>query len=300
MKTWTDKTALPRKTFLQSVKGVHAIYCTSSDKIDTELLNAAGDSLKIVASASTGLNHVDIEECRKRNIKIGYTADSLTESVAEYTVALMLATGRHFIEANKAVYNGVWLATGSASPNFMCGVGIKDSVIGIIGFGRIGQQIARLVKPFKPLKTVFSNRSARAEEAKEIGCERVTLEELLGISDFVIVTCALVPETTGLINEEKLKLMKPTGIIINTARGAVINQEHLIKALQSKQIGGAGLDVTDPEPLPLDSPLLKMDNVVLMPHIGSAVFKTRYLMAEITAKNIINGLAGKEMVHEYK
>lgn len=277
-----------------------AIYCTLVDKIDKDVLNAAGDNLKVVATISVGLDHIDLEECHSRKIRVGYTPDVLTDATAELTVALMLATGRRLMEANKAVYNGEWAAAGPWSPNFMCGMGIKDSVVGIVGFGRIGQEVAKRIKPFKPKKLQFQNRSARSQAAEEIGIDRVGLEELLETSDYIVLTCALSTDTKALINESTLNLMKPNAILINSARGAVVNQDHLYCALKLNKIRAAGLDVTCPEPLPLDHPLMDLDNIVILPHIGSADMKTRIEMAEITAKNILAALNADEMVAECK
>lgn len=181
----------------------------------------------------------------------------------------------------------------------MCGPAIKNSTIGIVGFGRIAQEVAKRLLPFKPKNIVYSNRSAnREKEAKEIGAERVSFENLLQMSDFVILLCPLTPETTHLINSKTLALMKSTAILINVARGQVVEQNDLYEALRNGVIRAAGLDVTTPEPILLDNPLLTLENCVIVPHIGSAEIETRIEMARVTAENILGALNNKEMVSE--
>jgi len=181
----------------------------------------------------------------------------------------------------------------------MCGPGIKNSTVGIVGFGRIAQEVVKRIIPFKPKSIIYTNRSAsREKEAKELGVQRVPLNELLTTSDFVILLCALTPETTHLINAKTLATMKPTAILINCARGQCVEQSDLYEALRSNVIRAAGLDVTTPEPLPLDSPLLTLSNCVVLPHIGSADIETRSEMSRITACNILAGLKNGQMISE--
>lgn len=237
-----------------------------------------------------------MNECKNRGIRIGYTPDVLTDATADLTIALLLATSRRLIEGNRDVHNGGWK---SWSPLYMCGPAIKNSTIGIVGFGRIAQEVAKRLKPFKPKRIIYSNRSdSRSKEAKEIGAERATIEQLLATSDFVIILCALTPETTHLINATTLAQMKRTAILINCARGQCIDQNALYTALSNNTIRAAGLDVTTPEPLPLDSPLLTLSNCVVVPHIGSADIETRTEMSRITACNILGALKNSEMIYE--
>lgn len=240
--------------------------------------------------------HIDLAECKKLGIRVGYTPDVLTDATADLTVALLLATSRRLIEGNRDVHSGGWK---SWSPLYMCGPAIKNSIVGIVGFGRIAQEVAKRLKPFKPNRIVYSNRSnSREKEAKEIGAERVAFEELLKISDFVILLCSLTPETTHLINAKTLATMKSTAILINCARGQCIEQNDLYEALRNNVIRAAGLDVTTPEPIPLDNPLLTISNCVIIPHIGSADIETRTEMARITAENVLAALKNEKMVYE--
>lgn len=181
----------------------------------------------------------------------------------------------------------------------MCGPAIKNSTIGIVGFGRIAQEVSKRLIPFKPKRIIYSNKSnSREKEAREIGVERVDVNELLRISDVVILLCALTPETTHLINAQTLASMKKTSVLINCARGQVVDQDALYDALRTNKIRAAGLDVTTPEPLPLDSPLLTLNNCVVIPHIGSAEIETRQEMCRITALNVLGALKNTEMIYE--
>lgn len=275
--------------------GLDALFCTLNDKIDKEVLNAAGDRLKTIGTMSVGYDHIDVAECKSRGIRIGYTPDVLTDATAELTVALLLATSRRLLEANKEVYNGGWQAW---SPNYMCGHGLKGSTVGIVGFGRIGFEVAKRIFPFKPAQILYSNRSMKDDWAHEVDAVKVTFDELLSQSDFVIVTVALTPETKHLFNSTAFAKMQPTAIFINTSRGGVVDQDALYQALESGTIHAAGLDVSTPEPLPIHSPLLKLKNLVMLPHIGSADIETRREMSKITACNILAGLNGKKMIAE--
>lgn len=258
------------------------VYCLLTDKIDEEVLNAAGPQLKVVASMSVGVDHLDLQALKKRNIKVGYTPGILTDATAELTVALLLATSRRLIEANRAIYKyktehifyvlnciikhtfyfkynlyrGEWKAW---SPTWMCGPGLSGSTVGIVGLGRIGIQVARCLKGFNTAKILYTSRSIK-QEASEFGGEKVELDMLLEKSDFVIVTTALTLDTRQMFNKNTFKKMKRSAIFINVSRGEVVDQSALIEALKSGIIKAAGLDVTTPEPIPLDNELLKLDN----------------------------------------
>lgn len=243
---------------------------------------------------SVGIDHIDIIEVKKRNIKIGYTPNILTDATADLTVALLLATSRRLMEASHEVYNGGWK---SWSPMWMCGPSLSNSTLGVVGFGRIGQAVAARLKPFKVKHILYTSRSEKTE-AKLLNAERVSFDELLTRSDFITVTCALTPETKHLFNDTAFKKMKKTSILVNTSRGDVIDQNALINALQNNTILAAGLDVMTPEPLPLSSPLLNLKNCVLLPHIGSACNETRQDMAVLTANNILAALGNLKMPAE--
>lgn len=294
MVSWTGPGPVPRNELKKNLVDVDGLFCLLSDKIDKDLLDVA-PNLKVIGTMSVGYDHLAVDEMKRRNIKIGYTPDILTDSTAELTVALLLATSRRLLESNEEAKSGGWKAW---SPFWMCGPGLGGSTVGIVGFGRIGQEVAKRLKPFNVKNIVYYNRSEREKEAKETGAERVDFETLLKLSDFVIVTCALTPETEAIFNEHTFKKMKPTAVFVNTSRGGVVDQSALIEALQKKTIWAAGLDVMTPEPLPLDSPLFKLKNCLILPHIGSACIETRNKMALLTVQNIINGLKGEKMPAE--
>ncbi|XP_016987741.1 glyoxylate reductase/hydroxypyruvate reductase-like [Drosophila rhopaloa] len=293
--TWHETFPVPRSELIREVAGKDALYCALTDKVDKEVLDAAGPQLKCVATISVGYDHIDVEECRKRGIRVGFTPDVLTDATAELTLALLLATNRRLFEANRQVYNGGWK---SWAPMWMCGQGLKGSRVGLLGFGRIGQEIAARIVPFKPAEITYTTRTARPEEAAAVNARHVDFDEMIRNSDFIVVCCALTPQTKEIFNASAFQKMKSNCIFINTARGGVVDQKALHDALTTKQIQAAGLDVTTPEPLPLDDPLLKLDNVVILPHIGSADIETRKEMSRITARNIIAGLADKKMEAE--
>ncbi|XP_020812950.1 glyoxylate reductase/hydroxypyruvate reductase [Drosophila serrata] len=290
--TWSEPLPVPRAELIRQIAGKDALYCALTDKIDKEVLDAAGSQLKCVSTISVGYEHIDVEECKKRGIRVGYTPDVLTDATAELTVALLLATNRRLFEANKQVFNGGWK---SWAPMWMCGQGLKGSRVGLLGFGRIGQEIAARILPFKPAEITYTTRSPRPQEAAAVNARHVDFEEMLRNSDFIVACCALTPQTKEIFNAAAFQKMKSNCIFINTARGGVVDQTALYDALKTNTIQAAGLDVTTPEPLPLDDPLLKLENVVILPHIGSADIETRKEMSRITARNILAALAGEKM-----
>ncbi|XP_068081191.1 glyoxylate reductase/hydroxypyruvate reductase isoform X2 [Anabrus simplex] len=258
------------------------------------VLDSAGPTLKVIGTMSVGYDHIDVDEVKRRGIKLGYTPEVLTDAVAELTISLLLATSRRLFEAHQEILSGGW---GSWSPLWMCGSGLKGSTVGVVGFGRIGQEVAKRLKTFNISKLIYTSRTEKPE-AVAIGGIHVTLDQLLSESDFIIVTCALTPETKEMFNDELFSKMKPSAIFINTSRGGVVKQESLQRALESGKIKAAGLDVMTPEPLPPDHPLLKLKNCVIIPHIGSATLQARTDMAILTAQNILNGLEKKPLPAE--
>lgn len=280
---------IAREELISKISGVDGLYCLLSDKIDEEVLNAAGPNLKVVATMSVGFNHLDLKILKERNIYVGYTPGILTNATAELTMALILATSRNLIQGHKAILKKEWKAWG---PTWMCGPALENSTIGIIGLGRIGAEVARMLKGFHVSKILYTSRREK-EEASEFGGQLVKLDTLLRESDFIIVTVALTPETTELINKECFDKMKNTAVFINVSRGEVVHQPSLIEALKNKKIWGAGLDVTTPEPIGPEHELLQLENCVVIPHLGSANFPTRDAMARMTVNNILAALKDK-------
>ncbi|XP_036425144.1 glyoxylate reductase/hydroxypyruvate reductase isoform X2 [Colossoma macropomum] len=293
---WDSDEPVPRAELLKGVEGAHGLFCLLSDRIDAEVLDAAGPNLKVISTMSVGFDHLAIDEIKKRGIRVGYTPDVLTDATAELTVALLLATARRLPEGIQEVKSGGW---SSWKPLWLCGYGLSGSTVGVIGLGRIGLAIARRLKPFGVKRLLYSGRQPKPQ-AQEVDGEYVPLDSLLGESDFVVVSCALSPETQGLCDKGFFSKMKKTAVFINTSRGAVVNQEDLYEALTAGQIAAAGLDVTTPEPLPTDHPLLTLKNCVVLPHIGSATYSTRGIMAQLSANNLLAGLTGEAMPTELK
>lgn len=294
VETWSQNSAPPHEELVKNIAGKDAVFCNIADKIDKNVLDAAGPNLKVVATMSVGFEHIDVQEAKKRGIKVGYTPDVLTYAVAELTVGILLATSRRLFEAHREIFNGGWK---SWAPSWMCGPSIKGKTIGIVGFGRIGQETARLLKGFGVKQFLYSGRRDHPE-ASDIGAVRMPVEEMLPQCDFVICALAMSPETKHYFNEKLFNLMKPSAIFVNTSRGGVVDQDALIEALEKKKIWGAGLDVMTPEPIPPNHRLLKLPNCVVIPHIGSAGIESRNDMAELTARNILTALEGKPMPAE--
>ncbi|XP_069623477.1 glyoxylate reductase/hydroxypyruvate reductase [Ranitomeya imitator] len=294
---WDSDDPVPRAELLKGVSGAHGLLCLLSEKIDKEVLDAAGPSLKVISTLSVGFDHLALDEIKKRGIRVGYTPDVLTEATAELSVALLLATCRRLPEAIQEVKNGGWK---SWAPVWMCGYGLSNSTVGIIGLGRIGMAIAQRLKPFGVKTFLYTGRQPRPERAAGVNAEYVSCEKLTEDSDFVVVSCSLTPETEGLCNKDFFSRMKKTSVFINISRGSAVNQEDLYQALVTGQIAAAGLDVTTPEPLPTNHPLLSLKNCVILPHIGSATYSTRNTMAILAVNNLLKGLAEEDMPSELK
>ncbi|KAM7305002.1 glyoxylate reductase/hydroxypyruvate reductase [Ixodes scapularis] len=285
---------ISRSLLLQKIVGKDALFCLRTDKVDAQLLDAAGPALKVVGTMSVGYDHIDVDECQKRRISVGNTPHVLTDSTAELGIALLLATRRRLFEARSQIDSGAWAAQTSWSPMWMCGSEIRGTTVGFVGMGNIGLAVLERLKAFKVSKFLYTSRTHKPTAEME-GAQFTRLNELLRMSDIVIVTCTLTPETTGMFNREAFSLMKKTASFINISRGAVVDQDALYEALTTGKIASAGLDVMTPEPLAKDHPLVKLPNCVLLPHIGGATTKARKAMAVLTAQNILAALEGLPM-----
>jgi glyoxylate/hydroxypyruvate reductase len=288
---WASDEAIPRTTLLAWVAGVSGLYCLLTERVDNELLDAAGPNLRVVSTMSVGYDHVDAAALKARGIPLGNTPGVLTDTTADLTLALMLATTRRLIEAAAAVKNGEW---GTWKPEWMLGQDLFGSTVGIVGLGRIGVAVARRLTGFG-CRILYSGRQPKSELAEPLGAEFVTQEELLAESDIVSIHAPYNQATHHLINANTLAQMKRNAILINTSRGGTVDQDALYTALKKGQIAAAGLDVTTPEPLPTDHPLLTLPNCVVLPHIGSASVATRTKMALMAAENLIAGVQGQPL-----
>lgn len=288
---WDSDAPIPRETLLEKVAGAAGIYCLLTDKIDAELLDAAGPQLKIVSTMSVGYDHVDVDACRERGIKIGNTPGVLTDTTADLAVALLLATARRLLEAGAAVKEGAWPPW---IPEWMTGQDIFGSTVGIVGLGRIGAAFGKRLSGFD-CRIIYSGPRPKPEMAEPINATYVDMDTLLAESDFIAIHCPYNEHTHHLFSTDAFQKMKSTAILINTSRGGTVDQEALYQALASGEIAAAGLDVTTPEPLPPDHELLTLPNCVILPHIGSASIATRTKMAMMAAENVIAGVQGKDI-----
>jgi glyoxylate reductase len=280
-----------RAEILKNAVGKDGILCMLSDRIDARVMDAAGPDLQVISSYSTGFEHIDIREATARGIYITYTADILAEATADLTFALILACARGIVNADKYVRENRWKV--GWSPDLMLGYNVHGATLGIIGLGRIGAAVAKRARGFN-MKILYHNRSRNQQLESKLGAKYAELDDLLSQGDFVSIHSSLNTASSHLIDGSKLSLMKKTAFLINTARGEVVNEADLARTLKGSQIAGAALDVFEDEPLRRESPLLKMKNVVLLPHIGSATYQTRSKMAEVAAKNLLDVLSGKE------
>jgi glyoxylate reductase len=284
---WLADLPPTREQLLEKVRGVDGLLCMLTERIDAELLDAAGPQLKVISSMSVGVDHIDIPEATKRGIPVGNTPGVLTDATADQAFALLLAAARRLVEGVDYIREGQWTTW---HPQLLLGADLAGATLGIVGFGRIGQAVAKRAQGFD-MRVIYHSPSAKPA----YNAQPVDLDTLLRESDFVSINVPLTEKTRHLVNAEFLAKMKPTAILVNTARGGVLDQAALYNALRSDQILAAALDVTDPEPLPMNSPLLELKNCIIVPHLGSASHKTRNLMSKLAAENLIAGLNGKKL-----
>ncbi len=285
---------IDRGELLRSIRDKDGLVCIPQDRIDKEVLDAA-PTLKAISTYSVGYEHIDVEEATRRGIYVGHTPGVLTDATADLAFALLLAAARRIAEADRFVRAGKWQGPfGSMS---LLGEPVWGATLGIVGFGRIGRAMAARAGGFH--MRVFYHDSERLAASDEglSGAEYCGLDDLLAASDFVSIHVPSSTQTHHLIGDRELRLMKPTAMLINTSRGSVIDEGALARALGEGWIGGAGLDVYEREPLDNSSPLLGMENVTLVPHIGSGTKASRREMAELTAKNLLAALRGEAPVH---
>lgn len=291
-----NKKASPptKKEILSNIRGMDAILCTLSDTIDREIMDAAGPNLKVISSYSTGYDHIDIEEANRRGIYVAYTSEILTESTADLTFALILSLARRVVEADKFVRKKLWKY--GWMPKLFLGSDVNGMTLGIFGLGRIGSAVARRAKGFN-MKILYYNRHRIINQLDDPIANYVDINKLLKESDFLSIHANLNKHSFHFFNETKFRKMKNTAFVINTSRGQIIDQRALIKALRNRWIAGAGLDVYEKEPICSSNALLRMNNVIILPHIGSATYQTRSKMARVAAENILNILNGIEPLY---
>ncbi|MFL5685704.1 MAG: 2-hydroxyacid dehydrogenase [Chloroflexota bacterium] len=292
---WDGDLPPPRDELLRRVAGVDGALTLLTDKVDDEFLDAAGPQLRVVSNYAVGFDNVDVAACARRGVRVGNTPGVLTETTADLAWALLMAAARRLPEGDRFVRDGKWKTWG---PLLLLGPDVHGATIGIVGFGRIGQAVARRAQGFGMEILYHDLEPLPSSVSEPLGATYLRLEELLPRADFVTLHVNLSPVTRHLINEKTLALMKPTAVLVNTSRGPVVDQVALADALRDGVIWSAALDVTDPEPIPMDDPLVGMDNCLIVPHIASASRATRGRMAEMAAANLIAGVRGQPLPTE--
>jgi lactate dehydrogenase-like 2-hydroxyacid dehydrogenase len=291
---WPGEGPPPREVLLEKVRGVDGLLSLLTEPIDAEVMDAAGPALKVISNFAVGYDNVDVAAATARGIPIGHTPGVLTDTTADMAFALLMAAARRIVEGADYVRAGKWYTWG---PKLLLGYDVHGATLGIVGMGRIGQGMARRASGFD-MKVIYYDPYCDAEKGAELGAEpRCSLEELLVEADFVSLHVPLMESTHHLIDAEALARMKSTAVLINTARGPVVDPDALYNALVTGQIAYAALDVTEPEPLPDDHKLLTLPNCLVVPHIASASYATRTKMAVMAAENLLAGVRGERLPH---
>lgn len=284
---WQGELPPSRRQLMERARGVDGLLCLLTDNIDGEVMDAIGKQLKVISSMSVGVDHIDIPAATARGLPVGNTPGVLTDATADHAFALMFSAARRIAEAERFLRAGKWVTW---QPSLLLGADFVGATLGIVGFGRIGQAVAKRAQGFDMRVLYHDPNSTPAYNAQP-----VDLNTLLRESDFVSIHVPLTLQTKHLVNADFLAKMKSNAILVNTSRGGVLDQAALYNALKLNRIFAAALDVTDPEPLPMDSPLLELENCIIVPHLGSASKKTRDMMSLLAAQNLIAGLQGKRL-----
>ena len=295
MDLWDGDLPPPRDELLRRVAGCDGVLTLLTDRVDDEFLDAAGKKLRVVSNYAVGFDNIDVGACALRGIPIGNTPGVLTDTTADLAWALLMAAARRLPEGDRYVRDGNWKTWG---PLLLLGPDVHGATMGIVGFGRIGQAVARRAQGFGMEILYHDVQELPREVTEPFGATFLPLEELLARSDFVSLHVNLSEVTRHLINAETLSWMKPTAVLVNTSRGPVVDQRALADALRDGVIWAAGLDVTDPEPIPMDDPLVGLDNCLIVPHIASASRATRGKMAAMAAANLVAGVRGERLPTE--
>jgi glyoxylate reductase len=278
-----------------SPEPVEGLYTFGHPVVDGGMLDRL-PGLKVISNYGVGVDHIDLAEARARSIPVGNTPGVLEGATADLAFALLLATARKVVQGDRYARSAAFTRY---DPAYMLGREVHGATLGIIGLGQIGRQVARRALGFD-MTVLYHNRRPRPEVESELGVRFVSFDRLLSESDYLVLTVPLTDQTRGLIGAEALARMKPTAILVNVARGPVVEKSALLDSLKAGRIAAAALDVTDPEPLPRDHPLLALDNLVITPHLGSATEQTRQRMAELSVANLLAGLRGEPLLREVR
>lgn len=292
VEVWPQEEPPSPKVLREKAADANGLLTNIMDRVDAVLLESA-PKLKVISQMAAGLDNVDLGEATLRRIPVGYTPGVVSAATADQTFALLLAAARRVGESERWVREGNWKI--AFHPLFWLGAEVHHATLGIVGMGQIGMEVAKRARGFD-MKILYHSRTPKPEAEAQYGMTYVAFPTLLQRSDYVSLHVPLTPETRHLIGKEELGMMKTTSILVNAARGPVVDPKALYQALKDKQIAGAALDVTDPEPIPADDPLLTLDNLVVTPHLGSASVTTRSRMAVLAARNLITGLKGEPLL----
>jgi glyoxylate reductase len=293
VRVWPGSEGAPREALLAALPEADAVFAVPpTDRLDAEAMSLA-PRLKVISGFGVGFDYVDVPEATRRGILVCNTPGTLTETVADHTWALMLAAARNVTRSDHYVRSGQWR---KYEPSLLLGTDVHGATLGIVGLGAIGSAVARRAAGFD-MRLLYTGRAPKPDAAAASGARFRSLDDLLQESDFVCVTCALNAETRGMIGARELGLMKPSAVLVNTARGAIVDQAALAAALKAGRPAAAGIDVYVAEPIAPDDPLLACENAVLVPHLGSATFPTRARMSRVAAENIVAALQGRRPPH---
>jgi lactate dehydrogenase-like 2-hydroxyacid dehydrogenase len=289
---WPNELPPPRPVLLEKVRGLDGLLCLLTDKVDGELIEAAGPGLKVISNHAVGYDNIDVAAATARGIPVGNTPGILTETTADFAFALLMAAARRVVEGADYVRAGKWRTWG---PMLLLGHDVHGATLGLVGLGRIGQAMARRAAGFG-MRVIYYDPYCDPEKGAVAGVEaRSTLDGLLAEADFVSLHVPLTEATHHLIDAQALSRFKPTAVLVNTSRGPVVDPDALYEALKAGRLAYAALDVTDPEPLPVDHKLLALPNCLVVPHIASASWATRTRMAVMAAENLLAGLRGERL-----
>lgn len=291
VEVWSERQPPPYDVLLEKIEAIDGLLCLLTDRIDRQLIEA-GTSLKVISQMAVGYDNIDIPTATARHLPVGHTPDVLTDATADFAWTLLMAAARRVVEADRFVRANQWQTW---EPDLLLGPDIAGATLGIVGLGRIGQAVARRAKGFE-MRILYVDRQ-HSEIEQSLGAEFVTFDRLLQESDFVTIHAPLSEDTYHLFSQPQFQRMKRSAILINTARGQIVDPDALYRALKERQIAAAALDVTDPEPISTQSLLLTLDNLIVTPHIASASRPTREKMANMAIANLVAGLRGDRLPH---
>jgi glyoxylate reductase len=288
VRVWPGELPPPPDALLAEAADADGLLTLLTDRIDAAIM-AAAPRLRIISNMATGHDNVDIEEASRRGILVTNTPGILTETTADFAFALVLAAARRVVEADRYTRQGRWKTWG---PQILLGQDVHNATLGVVGLGGVGLEVAKRGRGFG-MRVLYSDSTRRPKEERRYRLAYVELEQLLAESDFISLHVPLTPETHHLVGEQELSLMKPTAVLINTARGAIVDQRALWRFLKERRIAAAAIDVSDEEPIAPDDPLLELDNIIITPHIASASVATRLGMAKMAVENLLTALRGQ-------